>query len=166
MLKTLGVESSGRSSGNVKKSGFYPKWKARETLLPAWSPSDIDTRKKDLRKTHPSLNTPEVSGEVGRRCCLPFTGRWVSVGQADRRCCPWPCRQPAEKPAVASAARAAPGLRARLSLEHPKSTLSPSHHRKVVQIGWLILKRPPEVLRKELFMTKYNNRSLVLALQQ
>lgn len=88
MLKTLGVESSGRSSGNVKKSGFYPKWKARETLLPAWSPSDIDTRKKDLCKTHPSLNTPEVSGEVGRRCCLPFTGRWVSVGQADRDAAP------------------------------------------------------------------------------
>lgn len=110
MLKTLGVESSGRSSGNVKKSGFYPKWKARETLLPAWSPSDIDTRKKDLCKTHPSLNTPEVPEEVGRRCCLPFTGRWVSVGQADRRCCPWPCRQPAEKPAVASApSQAQPG---------------------------------------------------------
>ena len=96
---------------------------------------------------------------------LPFAGRWVRVAQADLKHCLWRHRQPAAKPAAVSAARAEPRLQARVSLGHPESVLPPFHHWKVVQINESILKRVPEALKEEFFMTKHN-RSMVMALQQ
>lgn len=51
----------------IKKRGFYPKLRAREALLPAESPLDIDKRNNPLHKSHPRLNIQEGRREVEKK---------------------------------------------------------------------------------------------------